>query len=198
MRCDVCKRKFSHPSNLARHKSTHTGHKLHECDICNEIFARPRNLKTHKITVHRREKNFECALCKKTFTQKQNLKCHRQTHLRNVLLKGLLLCNTCGREIIPEQRSSKEVSNGNHHDCDKCNKQFLNLHRLNQHQTKEHGTSYKCEVCQELEASEATGIGYICFICDGEFEIATELENHIRTHKMYCHIKQDKGNYRSS
>jgi DNA-directed RNA polymerase subunit RPC12/RpoP len=93
------------------------------------------------------------------------------------------LCNTCGREIIAEQGCANEVSNGNHYGCDKCNKQFLDLHRLNQHKTKEHGTSYKCDVCQELEASEATGIGYICFICDAEFEIAAELENHVRTHE---------------
>ena len=92
------------------------------------------------------------------------------------------MCNTCGREIIAEQGSANEISNGNH-ECDKCNKHFLYLYRLNQHKSKEHGTSYKCDVCQELEASEATGIGYICFICDAEFEIATELENHIRSHE---------------
>ena len=42
--------------------------------------------------------------------------------------------------------------------------------------------SYQCDVCKELEAREATGIGYICCVCDAEFEIATELEDHISMH----------------
>ncbi|CAB3990458.1 ATP-dependent DNA helicase PIF1 [Paramuricea clavata] len=42
--------------------------------------------------------------------------------------------------------------------------------------------SYQCDVCKELEAREATGIGYICCVCDAEFEIATELEYHMRMH----------------
>ena len=38
------------------------------------------------------------------------------------------------------------------------------------------------DVCKELEAREATGIGYICCVCDAEFEIASELEDHISMH----------------
>ena len=34
---------------------------------------------------------------------------------------------------------------------------------------------YQCDVCQELESSTATGIGYICCICDVVFETANEL-----------------------
>ena len=43
---------------------------------------------------------------------------------------------------------------------------------------KEHGMFYQCDICyKELEAKEAIGIGYICCVCDTEFEIATELED---------------------
>ncbi len=172
-------KRFSKSRNFHQHKRTHSGDKPYECDVCNKRFSQSGNLTLHKRT-HTGDKPYECDACKKTFTQKQSLKRHRQTHFRN----GLLLCNTCGREIIPEQGLANKVSNGNHYNCDKCNKQFLDLHCLNQHKAKDHGTSYKCDACQELEASEATGIGYICFICDTEFEIATELEkNHIGTHE---------------
>jgi hypothetical protein len=41
---------------------------------------------------------------------------------------------------------------------------------------------YQCDICKELEAREATGIGYICCVCDAEFEIATELEDHVSMH----------------
>jgi hypothetical protein len=37
-------------------------------------------------------------------------------------------------------------------------------------------------VCKELEARETTGIGYSCCVCDAEFEIATELEDHMSMH----------------
>jgi hypothetical protein len=38
------------------------------------------------------------------------------------------------------------------------------------------------EGIKELEAREATGIGYICCVCDAEFKIATELEDHMSMH----------------
>jgi hypothetical protein len=42
-----------------------------------------------------------------------------------------------------------------------------------------------CDVIKELQAIEATGTGYICCVCDAEFEIATELEDHM---SMYVNV----------
>jgi predicted SprT family Zn-dependent metalloprotease len=39
--------------------------------------------------------------------------------------------------------------------CDKCNKQFPDVESLYQHNAKDHGTSYQCDVCKEFEAKEA-------------------------------------------
>jgi DNA-directed RNA polymerase subunit RPC12/RpoP len=99
------------------------------------------------------------------------------------LRDGLLLCHTCGREIIQGQAHANEIQNSDDHfDCDKCNKQFPDVESLYQHKAKDHGASYQCDVCKELEAREATGIGYICCACDAEFEVATELEDHTSMH----------------
>jgi hypothetical protein len=117
-------------------------------------------------------------MCKKTFTKRQSLKRHWRSHLRD----GLLFCHTCGKEIIQCQGHANEILNDDHFDCDKCNKQFPDIESLYQHKAKDHGTSYQCDVCKELEAREATGIGYICCVCDAEFEIATELEDHMSMH----------------
>ena len=125
-------------------------------------------------SAHNRNQSFECDICKKTFTNRQSLKRHWRSHLRD----GLLLCHTCGKEIIQGQGHANEILSDDHFDCDKCNKQFPDVERLYQHKAKDHGTSYQCDVCKELEARAATGIGYICCVCDAEFEIATELEDH--------------------
>ena len=91
----------------------------------------------------------------------------------------MLLCVTCGREILPSQEQRLEISTSNHHhDCDVCMKQFPDLHKLKQHKARDHDLTYQCHVCIELNANEPTGIGYICFICDADFEIAYELEKH--------------------
>jgi DNA-directed RNA polymerase subunit RPC12/RpoP len=96
------------------------------------------------------------------------------------LRDGLLLCHTCGKEIIQGQGHASEIQKSDDHFlCDKCNKQFPDIESLYQHKAKDHGMSYQCDVCKELEAREATGIGYICCVCNAEFEIATELEDHM-------------------
>ena len=151
----------------------HTRDKPYKCDICNKRFSESHKLTQHKISAHKRNKSFECDVCKKTFTKRQSFKRHWRSHLRD----SLLLCHTCGKEIIQGQGHANEIRSD-----DKCNKQFPDIESLYQHKAKDHGTSYQCDVCKELEAREATGIGYICCVCDAEFEIATELEYHMSMH----------------
>jgi predicted RNA-binding Zn-ribbon protein involved in translation (DUF1610 family) len=163
---------------LTSHKKTHTGDKAYECHVYNKIFSELHKLTQNKMSAHKRSLNFECDNCKKTFTQRKNLKRHWRLHSRD----GLLFCHSCGREIIQGQGYANEILGDDHFVCDKCSKQFPDFQSLNQHKAKVHGTSYQCDLCKELEAREATGIGYICCVCDAEFEIATELEDHMSMH----------------
>ncbi|CAB4021896.1 zinc finger 501-like, partial [Paramuricea clavata] len=142
-------------------------------------FSESHKLTQHKISAHKRSQSFECDnSCKKTVTQRKSLKRHWRSHLRD----GLLLCHTCGKEIIQGQGHANNILSDDQFDCDKCNKLFPDIERLSQHKAKDHGTSYQCDLCKELEAREPTGIGYICCVCDAEFEIATELEDHMSMH----------------
>jgi uncharacterized Zn-finger protein len=176
--CDVCNKRFSRSHVLTVHKRTHTEDKPYQCDVCNKRFSESHKLTQHKVSAHKSNLSFECGICKKIFTKRQSLKHHWRSHLRD----GLLLCHTCGKEIIQGQGHASEILSDDHFLCDKCNKQFPDIESLYQHKAKDHGTSYQCDVCKELEAREATGIGYICCVCDAEFEIATELEDHMSMH----------------
>jgi DNA-directed RNA polymerase subunit RPC12/RpoP len=46
------------------------------------------------------------------------------------LKDGLLLCHTCGREIIQGQGHANEIPSDDHFVCDKCNKQFPDIESL--------------------------------------------------------------------
>ena len=152
------RRDFHNRAPIGRHKSTHTRDKPYKCDICNKRFSESHKLTQHKISVHKRNQSFECNNCQKTSTQRQSLKCHWRSHLRD----GFLFCHTCGKEIIQSQGHAIEIISDDHFVCDKCNKQFPDIESLNQHKAKDHGTSYQCDLSgMELEAREATGIGYI-------------------------------------
>jgi KRAB domain-containing zinc finger protein len=177
--CDVCNKRFTRLGSLRTHKRVRTACKPYECDVCKSRFSQSSTLVTHKTQMHKKNKSFECAVCKKKFTREQSLKRHRRVHLKDGLL---LQCSMCGIEIHQPQGYANEMPSSSHYNCDKCDKQFPDCLGLTQHKMKDHGTSYQCDVCQELEAQEATGIGYICCICDTEFDIATELESHMETH----------------
>ena len=175
--CDVCQKRLSSRSALKTHKMIHTGEKPYECDVCQKRFSQRGSATVHK-RIHTGKKSHKCLICNKAFLTSSNLRKHNGTHLKD----ELLLCISCGREIMQSQEQhSEEISNSNH-DCDVCKKQFPDLKKLKLHKAKDHRATYQCHVCIELDATEPTGIGYICFICDAEFDIASELEKHMDTH----------------
>jgi hypothetical protein len=55
---------------------------------------------------------------------------------------------------------------------------------LVQHIARYHGNdgNYQCRLCQELESTEPTGVGYVCCVCDVVFDIPRDLEDHMATH----------------
>ena len=141
--CDVCNKRFSRSHVLTVHKRTHTEDKPYQCDVCNKRFSESHKLTQHKVSAHKSNLSFECGICKKIFTKRQSLKHHWRSHLRD----GLLLCHTCGKEIIQGQGHANEILSDDHFLCDKCDKQFPDIESLYQHKAKDHGTSYQCDVC---------------------------------------------------
>ena len=57
---------------------------------------------------------------------------------------------------------------------------------LVQHVARQHGNdgNYQCGLCQELESTEPTGIGYVCCVCDVVFDVPRDLEDHMATHDL--------------
>ena len=177
--CDLCKKRFAVISSLISHQRTHTGEKPYECDVCKKRFSQTSHLAVHKRT-HTREKPFECGVCQKMFSDLSNLKRHKEMHL---------LCRSCGREIIQPhdmQEYFVEDVHTKQYTCNKCDKKFSNLKKLVKHITRQHGNdgTYQCRLCQELESTEPTGVGYLCFVCDVVFDFPRELEDHMTTHSV--------------
>ncbi len=60
---------------------------------------------------------------------------------------------------------------------------FLYFHKTAEHITKQHGHNGKCSLCQELESTEPTGIGYVCCVCEVVVLIfPRDLEHHMVNH----------------
>ena len=143
----------------------HNGEKPYECDVCKKRFSEKRRLKSHEST-HTLKKPYECYICNRKFTNQTCFLKHTTTHTG----RGDQFCKC---ELL-----DKKLKNTN----DECMKQYSDHYSLKQHKLKDHGILYKCDFCHEIEASEPTGIGYLCCVCDAEFEVASKLEEHMLSH----------------
>ena len=203
--CDVCQKRFSQTGHLTQHKRTHTKEEPYECDVCNKRFSRTAHLTFHERT-HTGEKPYECDVCEKRFSIKGNLTQHKRIHTGekpyecDVCQKGFstlpysrkhkkmhLLCRSCRREIIQPHDVQEHFVQNEHtkqFTCNKCDEKFSNSKKLVKHIARQHGNdgTYQCRLCQELESTEPTGVGYICSVCDVVFDFPGELEDHMTTH----------------
>ena len=86
-----------------------------------------------------------------------------------------LLCSSCSREIIQPYDVQEYFLEDEHTKpctCNKCNKKFYDLEKFVKHIARQHGNdgTYQCHLCQELESTEPTGVGYLCSVCDVVFD----------------------------
>ncbi|CAB4015668.1 zinc finger 236 isoform X8, partial [Paramuricea clavata] len=98
----------------------------------------------------------------------------------------------CGSEIIQPQDLQEDFVDDNtgRYVCNKCNKKFSTFVKLSRHIARHHGNDgkYQCGLCQELESTEPTGVGYVCFVCNAVFDVARDLEDHMVTHDSRLNI----------
>jgi DNA-directed RNA polymerase subunit RPC12/RpoP len=72
---------------------------------------------------------------------------------------------------------------GKQYVCSKCDEsvRFTNLVRHTEKHHKSDG-EYHCGLCQELQSTEATGVGYLCCVCDAVLDHPKQLEDHMAAH----------------
>ena len=143
--CDLCENKFSHNSNLKRHKRK--VHNLileapqHEpkktdvkCEICGKFLRHRSNLRKHIDAVHKGLKKFHCQICQLSVTSLMSL----QRHLRRI------------HNVIDPKKSSTKSKNEN---CEICGELFENILYLQEHINLAHNdinVVYKCETCGDI------------------------------------------------
>ena len=99
--------------------------------------------------MHTGKKPFKCDVCDKGFAQAGGLRRHKRIHTRD-----------------KAKRDRSQVAR--EFECKECNIQFSSPRTFDQHLLN-----------HELEATEPTGMEYICGHCDETFDFAKTLRDHV-------------------
>ena len=104
--CDQCDVSFKKPSDLVRHKRTHTGEKPFGCDVCERRFAVKSTLRTH-MKVHTGGKSLACHVCQSLFASRTSLKVHMRLHTGSLPYK----CNLCPKRFRTPAHRKTHMNN---------------------------------------------------------------------------------------
>ncbi|XP_054455568.1 zinc finger protein 253-like [Anoplopoma fimbria] len=92
--CEVCGKKFPHPSQFMIHQRSHTGEKPFHCDVCGKSYSMKQQLREHRYT-HTGEKPYRCTFCSKTFSLATSFMRHRSIHSGETPYS----CSACGKHF---------------------------------------------------------------------------------------------------
>ena len=196
--CTVCKRDFTHKSNLRYHATCAGGGTgSFPCELCHRVFKSTSHLTYHMRSVHTKERPFQCRLCDKSFHQSVKLKRHQLLHTG----ERPFHCDICKKSFktnyhLKEHRNIHTTEL--HHPCLSCEKRFADKNNLRRHIKTYHSRQkLTCNVAEckheafskheyDLHIKEHRTLEvfpFNCKICQKGFKNKTDLQRHESTHK---------------
>ena len=155
-----CGKKFSHYSNLLRHKKMENDgkcnnaiEKCHKCNQCDRNFKFEKDLNNHQIKSHNRPK-IKCQNCELEFMSNVALKKHtKEKHPTKHY------CKICSREFCNKNYLNihmKNIHEGvKNFKCSFCDRAYSQSNELQRHISKIHdGQKYKCQQCDKIYFSK--------------------------------------------
>uniref|UniRef100_A0A8C5ML56 C2H2-type domain-containing protein n=1 Tax=Leptobrachium leishanense TaxID=445787 RepID=A0A8C5ML56_9ANUR len=189
--CEVCGKRFTNNSHLARHYKVHSGEKPFPCGVCGKMFARKSHVADHQ-RIHTGERPYVCMECGRGFVNNSHLVLHKVVHTG----EKPFTCPECGKGFTRNSSLIKHA--GIHaeekpHVCRECGKSYCQYANLIVHQRLHSGEKpYSCKHCgrgfickASMVRHQRTHTGekpYSCAHCEKTFRDNSSLIKHKRVH----------------
>ena len=190
--CRTCGRSFGSKQALQQHESNSPAHtKALEYKTCSEPFSDQTALREHQ-QMHQPNPpfgavTFDCGTCGRSFGSKKAAHQHQKdTHHE-------LTCETRSKSPKTQKALDQHCQNSPVHavafGCKTCERAFLRMESLQQHERDSHPTTHDCGVCHRSFLSEAAlnqherdlhRAKYDCKSCDRSFSTEGALQQHER------------------
>lgn len=192
--CCVCDHFVRNRSSLLMHINTiHLKQYVYHCDECGKGFNKERFKIVHE-NWHKNDKRHVCIVCKKNFSYSAALRGH-QRGVHNVTIRmSENCCSKCNKTFRKKTNLESHIQSVHTGTlCDRCGKNFRNVHVLKLHILTHTGDKpFSCTTCGKcfsrksfLEGHLRTHTGekpFACEYCGKCFTDRTPLVTHTRIH----------------